>query len=90
MLTWLAWLNGVVLFDFDNDTFQWRFCLFLFSVGHECEFKDTDNLYRFAFDEEGSEGPGEETYSEEDLDDVLIILSRSGPDAQLRMALRKS
>jgi len=59
-------------------------------VGHECEFKDTDNLYRFAFDEEESDGPGDGAYSEEDLDDVLIILSRSGPDAQLRMALRKS
>jgi len=66
------------------------FCLFLFAVGHECEFKDTDNIYRFAFDEEESDGPGDGAYSEEDLDDVLIILSRSGPDAQLRMALRKS
>ena len=71
-------------------TIPMAFLSFLFAVGHECEFKDTDNLYRFAFDEEGSEGPGDGTYSEEDLDDVLMILSRSGPDAQLRMALRKS
>ena len=70
--------------------FQKAVLCFLFAVGHECEFKDTDNFYRFAFDEEESEGPDDEAFSEEDLDDVLIILSRSGPDAQLRMALRKS
>ncbi|KAJ7389806.1 Rap guanine nucleotide exchange factor 4 [Desmophyllum pertusum] len=44
----------------------------------------------FVVDEKQGERPGEEPYSEEDLDDVLLMLSRSGPDAQLRMALRKS
>ena len=33
--------------------------------------------------------PGDEEYTEEDLDDALLMLSRSGPDAQLRLALRK-
>lgn len=60
-----------------------------FSVEHECEFKDTDTLYQFVFDADEGEKPGNETYSEEDVDDVLIMLSRCGPDAQLRMALRK-
>ncbi|KAL9966161.1 hypothetical protein ACROYT_G024197 [Oculina patagonica] len=58
-------------------------------VDHECEFKDTDTLYQFAVDANKGQKPGDETYSEEDLVDVLIMLSRSGPDAQLRMALRK-
>jgi len=56
----------------------------------ECEFKDKDILYRFSVDEKEGERPGdEEEYTEEDLDDVLLMLSRSGPDAQLRLALRK-
>ncbi|XP_073237204.1 rap guanine nucleotide exchange factor 4-like [Porites lutea] len=59
--------------------------------GSECEFKDKDILYRFAVDEkEEGEKPGDEEYTEEDLDDALLMLSRSGPDAQLRLALRKS
>ncbi|XP_074622292.1 rap guanine nucleotide exchange factor 4-like isoform X2 [Acropora palmata] len=53
--------------------------------GSECEFKDTDNLYRFSI----NEWPGNEVYAEEDLDDALLMLTRSGPDAQLRLALRK-
>lgn len=58
-------------------------------VGHGYEFKDQDILYRFVMDENDNERPGKEVYSEEDLDDVLLMLSRSGLDAQLRMALRK-
>ncbi|RMX42304.1 hypothetical protein pdam_00009874, partial [Pocillopora damicornis] len=58
-------------------------------VGHGYEFKDQGILYRFVMDENDNERPGKETYSEEDLDDVLLMLSRSGLDAQLRMALRK-
>ena len=58
-------------------------------MDHECEFKDTDTLYQFAVDTKEGERPGDVTYTEEELDDVLIMLSRSGPDAQLRMALRK-
>ena len=62
----------------------------LFTVNSsECEFKDKDILYRFAVDEEEGERTGDEEYTEEDLDDVLLVLSRSGPDAQLRLALRK-
>lgn len=57
--------------------------------GSECEFKDKDILYRFGVDAKEDERPGDEEYSEEDLDDVLLMLSRSGPDAQLRLALRK-
>ena len=58
-------------------------------VGHGYEFKDQDILYRFVADENNNERLGKEAYSEEDLDDVLLMLSRSGLDAQLRMALRK-
>ena len=62
------------------------FVVFLPKVsGSECEFKDTDNLYRFSI----NEWPGNEVYAEEDLDDALLMLTRSGPDAQLRLALRK-
>lgn len=53
--------------------------------GSECEFKDSDNLYRFSI----NEWSGNEVYAEEDLDDALLMLTRSGPDAQLRLALRK-
>lgn len=65
--------------------------LFLWTVdGSECEFKDKDILYQFSVDEkEEGEKPGDEEYTEEDLDDALLMLSRSGPDAQLRLALRK-
>lgn len=59
------------------------------AVGHGYEFKDQDILYRFVMDENDNERPGKKAYSEEDLDDVLLMLSRSGLDAQLRMALRK-
>ena len=58
-------------------------------MGHEYEFKDQDILYRFVVDQNDSERPGNDSYSEEDLDDVLLMLSRTGLDAQLRMALRK-
>ena len=60
------------------------------SVFHEHEFKDKDLLYRFAVDESGCKEPErQQNYTEEDLDDVLLMLSKTGPDAQLRMALRK-
>ena len=64
-------------------------CLFLQVNNSECEFKDKDILYRFGVDAKDDERPGDEEYTEEDLDDVLLMLSRSGPDAQLRLALRK-
>lgn len=57
--------------------------------GSECEFKDKEILYRFVVDEREGKEPGEDEFTEEDLDDVLLMLSRCGPDAQLRLALRK-
>ena len=55
----------------------------------ECEFKDKDILYRFAVDAWENNRPDDEKYTEEDFDEVVLMLSRSGPDAQLRLALRK-
>ena len=73
-----------------SETISHRYFSVSSTVDEECdEFKDEDTLYQFVFDAKEAERPGDETYTEEELDDVLIMLSRSGPDAQLRMALRK-
>lgn len=51
------------------------------------EFKDKCVFYHFTADE--SEGTGLEEFCADDLEAVLLRLCRTGPDAMLRMALRK-
>ncbi|KAJ8416864.1 hypothetical protein AAFF_G00327420 [Aldrovandia affinis] len=61
-------------------------------VDQELNFQDKYLFYRFLDDErEGAPLPSEEEKkeSEEELQDTLLLLSQIGPDAHMRMILRK-
>lgn len=61
-------------------------------VSQEHYFKDKYLFYRFSGDESGTLArptPAEENECEEQLNDVIVTLSQVGPDAMLRMILRK-
>lgn len=61
-------------------------------VSQEHFFKDKYLFYRFAGDEEGTltkPNTGDPTECEEQLNDVILTLAQIGPDAMLRMILRK-
>lgn len=71
-----------------------RFVLFFCrdAVEQELNFQDKYLFYRFLEDEqEGAPLPGEEERkeSQEELQDTLLLLSQIGPDAHMRMILRK-
>lgn len=69
-----------------------RILLLFFSVSQEHFFKDKYLFYRFAGDEEGTmtkPNTGDPTECEEQLNDVILTLAQIGPDAMLRMILRK-
>ena len=62
------------------------------SVSQEHFFKDKYLFYRFSGDEDGSlsrPSLAEENECEEQLADVILTLVQIGPDAMLRMILRK-
>lgn len=62
------------------------------TVGQELSFQDKYLFYRFLDDEqEGALFPSEEERreSQEELQDTLLLLSQIGPDAHMRMILRK-
>ena len=62
------------------------------SVSQEHYFKDKYLFYRFSGDEDGKmirPGSAEQNSSEEQLNDVILTLAQVGPDAMLRMILRK-
>ena len=62
------------------------------SVCHEHQFKDKYLFYRFHEDDEGvSTVPSTATKREceDDLPDVCLLLAQIGPDAIMRMILRK-
>lgn len=66
--------------------------LFCGSVDQELNFQDKYLFYRFLDDEqEDAPLPSEEEKkeSEEELQDTLLFLSQMGPDAHMRMILRK-
>jgi Rap guanine nucleotide exchange factor 4 len=61
-------------------------------VSQEHYFKDKYLFYRFSGDEDGTlRKPtiGEQNECEEQLNDVILTLGQVGPDAMLRMILRK-
>ena len=61
-------------------------------VSQEHYFKDKYLFYRFSGDEDGSlirPSSTEELECEEQLADVILTLVQIGPDAMLRMILRK-
>ncbi|CAF0731178.1 unnamed protein product [Rotaria sordida] len=61
-------------------------------VSQEHYFKDKYLFYRFSGDESGTltkPNTAEENECEEQLNDVILTLSQIGPDAMLRMILRK-
>lgn len=64
---------------------------FFISVSKEQPFKDKCFLYRFWQDEEGGALPTLEdtNTAEEQLPESLTVLIQRGPDATLRMILRK-
>lgn len=62
------------------------------AVDQELSFQDKYLFYRFLDDEqEDASLPGEEERkeSQEELQDTLLLLSQIGPDAHMRMILRK-
>lgn len=62
------------------------------AVDQELSFQDKYLFYRFLDDEqEGAPLPSEEERqeSQEELQDTLLLLSQVGPDAHMRMILRK-
>lgn len=62
------------------------------SVSQEHYFKDKYLFYRFSGDEDGASirpGSAEQVECEEQLSDVIVMLGQVGPDAMLRMILRK-
>jgi hypothetical protein len=68
--------------------------LFVFVVTYEYDFRDKNLYYKFlveenqAIQEHGCVLTQDEAL-EDELVDVLIMLSNVGPDAMFRMALRK-
>ncbi len=65
---------------------------FIFLVSQEHYFKDKYLFYRFSGDENGTlakPSTAEQNECEEQLNDVIHTLSQIGPDAMLRMILRK-
>lgn len=61
-------------------------------VSQEHYFKDKYLFYRFAEDETGTltkPTAEEQAECEEQLNDVILTLAQVGPDAMLRMILRK-
>ncbi len=61
-------------------------------VSQEHYFKDKYLFYRFSGDEDGAlvrPGNVEQGECEEQLADVIVTLAQVGPDAMLRMILRK-
>jgi Rap guanine nucleotide exchange factor 4 len=66
--------------------------LFYFLVSQEHYFKDKYLFYRFSGDEDGKlaiPSTTEQIECEEQLNDVILTLAQVGPDAMLRMILRK-
>ncbi|XP_048884010.1 rap guanine nucleotide exchange factor 4-like isoform X3 [Brienomyrus brachyistius] len=62
-------------------------------VDQEIDFQDKYLFYRFLDDEQEDLPPPseeEKKESEEELQDTLLLLSRLGPDAHMRMILRKA
>jgi Rap guanine nucleotide exchange factor 4 len=66
--------------------------IFCFLVSQEHYFKDKYLFYRFSGDEDGTlpkPANGDPIESEEQLNEVIMTLAQVGPDAMLRMILRK-
>jgi Rap guanine nucleotide exchange factor 4 len=66
--------------------------LIVFLVSQEHYFKDKYLFYRFSGDEDGTltkPSSAEQHECEEQLNDVILTLAQIGPDAMLRMILRK-
>lgn len=62
------------------------------TVDHELNFQDKYLFYRFLDDEEEDAvlpSDDEKREAEEELQETLLFLSQIGPDAHMRMILRK-
>ena len=63
-----------------------------FTVCHEHQFKDKYLFYRFHDDDQGIgivPTHSDKKECEEDLQDIFSVLAQIGPDAMMRMILRK-
>ena len=81
-----------VCFYMQTPLLSLSFPLLWVSVDQELSFQDKYVFYRFLSDErEDAAPPGDEEHrqSEEELLETLVLLSQLGPDAHLRMILRK-
>lgn len=61
-------------------------------MDQELSFQDKYHFYRFLDDEQEDApllGEEERKESQEELQDTLLLLSQIGPDAHMRMILRK-
>lgn len=68
------------------------FLFVLLTVDHELNFQDKYLFYRFLDDEEEDAvlpSDDEKREAEEELQETLLFLSQIGPDAHMRMILRK-
>lgn len=62
------------------------------AVCHEHQFKDKYLFYRFTTDDQGTgvtPSAADRKACEEQLQDTLLMLAKIGPDAMMRMILRK-
>lgn len=69
------------------------YCLYISTVCHEHSFSDSALYFRFSDEDQSGLVPlsGQlEKYSDEDLASVLLMLLQFGPDAMMRMILRKA
>ena len=68
------------------------FYFFFFAVCHEHQFKDKYLFYRFREDDQGvSTVPSNMSKKEceDELQEIFLMLAQIGPDAMMRMILRK-
>jgi Rap guanine nucleotide exchange factor 4 len=91
---WQALLEeGAITHGRNQNMFVIILFIQLISVSQEHCFKDKYLFYRFSGDENGvlirPDISADQNESDEQLNDVILTLTQVGPDAMLRMILRK-
>jgi Rap guanine nucleotide exchange factor 4 len=91
---WQALLEeGAIVHGIASFIHKYKYYFYLFIlVSQEHYFKDKYLFYRFSGDEDGTltrPSITEQNECEEQLNDVVLTLAQVGPDAMLRMILRK-
>ncbi|KAK2144439.1 hypothetical protein LSH36_757g01001 [Paralvinella palmiformis] len=94
MVDWLL-QHGAIVHSRNQAVGMWQALLeegVIIHVCHEHQFKDKYLFYRFYEDDQGIgmiPNPAEKRACEDELPDVLNLLEQIGPDAMMRMILRK-